>query len=152
VRPGVRTLAAKCGCASTAKQTAPDPELRRAIAQCERRQAEIECRKERHGALALDAAECGTRWMSGGRQQVPPSVKYYDPDGRTNGYYDPRHPDSIFISHGLSAEQTVKTVMHELHHWRTPWMKGHEEMANLVSRLYSKQYFESSHWNTRASA
>jgi hypothetical protein len=107
--------------------------------------------KERHGSLVLDAADCAIRWMSDGREQTPPMVKFFSEDSRRAGYWNPRTPNVIWSKRGMSAEQVVKTVFHEVSHFRRPWDRN-EGMAELEEKLFSRRHFESSQWDARRSA
>jgi hypothetical protein len=134
--PACRTLAAKCACVS--KQ--PDPAaVKEALALAERRQAWIECCKEKHGALAWDVAECHYRWETDGRVQDGPVVKWFDDDGRRAGFYQPGQADVIWLNRSLSAKEVLEVAAHEAAHAWKCWDPS-EESARISAKYTVRRY------------
>ena len=142
--PSCRTIAAKCagqackcGCSSSSKT--PDPTLLKAVTRFRDREA---CHREPLGALAWNAAQDGTRWLTGGVLQEGPSVKFVPFDGKRLGYWRPGD-DVVHVARGLSAEQTISTVMHEVSHWFRAWDPS-EDMARSdadhLTRRFMRQF------------
>jgi phage head maturation protease len=150
---GTRTISAKCsGCggasgASCGCRTAkhPDPaeveQLARDVTKTlERHEAFEAALAEGHqGRLALDVAAKAVRWISGGRMQEPPIVRFFDFDGRRGGYFDPTEPDSIFVSRGLADLETISATAHEVAHWLRPWDAG-EEVPRIEAESVVRRY------------
>jgi hypothetical protein len=129
--------------------------VKEAFALFERNQALAAALRERNGALVLAACEKATRWQTDGRltnghQQTPPMVKFFDPDGVRSGYFDPKDPDAIYIARGLSDEETLLAVGHEVsHHLRrklSPWSPDNEELARIEEELFLQRYLRSLGW------
>lgn len=102
-----------------------DAEKREALRIWERTQALVRDLETGRGdpnyGLALDVAEKSVRWLTGGRRQKPPLVRFFPFDGKRAGYFQPLQPDSIYVSTGLTEEQCIRTVAHETEHWLSPW-------------------------------
>jgi len=107
----------------------------------ERRRAWDAALQEPLGPLALDIAEKATRWLSEGRVQEPPMVKFFDPDGERSGYYSPRDPDAIYVARGLSVKELVLVVGHEVSHLLR-WPDRGEDVARVEERMVYVRYFE----------
>jgi hypothetical protein len=136
--PSCRTLSAKCAspCSCTPRAPALDPNDLKRFA---RNQACVDALREPWGALAINCANTAVRWATGGREQTGPIVKWFDPDGRRDGFWDPSDPDAIHISRGLSPEETVSTIAHEVEHWRRPW--ADEAGAERAADRFVWRYF-----------
>lgn len=118
-----RTVSVKGSCGCSDRSKLPDPaEVAQLAADIRRTLARAEALREPRGALALDIAEKATRWLTGGRVQRPPSVKFfdYDPNERQLGFYDPGTPDVIYVCRGLSDTQLIRTIGHEVSHHLSP--------------------------------
>jgi len=116
----------------------PDPALVREV---KRFQAFAECMKEPHGALAWDVAQCSARWMSNGRVQEGPAVKWFDPDGRRAGFWVPG-ADEIHLSRGLSWNEVIRVTAHEAAgHWWHNWDSS-EATAKQAEKYVERRYHE----------
>jgi hypothetical protein len=138
---------APCGCDSCATLSQPDPvglkeSLRAAALQ------------ERRGALAMDAVEKFTRWLSGGRVQEPPMPKFCDPDGKRLGYFTPRDPETIYVARGQTDEELLRTLGHEISHFLqyklTPWLPDNEHIACTEGEHVLRQYLDQDQRGTEA--
>ena len=125
----------RCGCS---EPRTPDPAVLKAV---KRFQAWSECIREPHGALAWDVAQCSARWMSDGRVQEGPAVKWFDPDGRRAGYWRPGD-DAIHLSRGLSWGEVIRVTAHEAAgHWWHNWDSS-EATAKLAEEYVQRRYLE----------
>jgi hypothetical protein len=145
--PHAQVTAVKCD--HCGKATHSDPAVGReaqrfaqTVKKFERTLARADTLGEPQGALALDVAEKAVRWLSNGREHEPPVVKFFDYDGVRGGYWDPGEPEAIYISRGLSDEELVRAVGHELSHWRNPTDFG-EMLAELEAESVLRRYYQS---------
>lgn len=136
--PACRTLSTKCagncGCGTRALDAIVDAHHRRA--------ADAAATREPLGALALDVAEKAVRWLTGGREQARPLVKFYDPDNERAGYYTLRDPHAVQVARGLGLHQLVEVVAHEVSHYLRPWDPT-ELVAEAEGQLVARRYLES---------
>jgi hypothetical protein len=102
----------------------------------------MECLKERHGALAWDGSNTFARWLTDGRLQEGPNVVFFDPDlynGKRAGFTK-QGSDEIHIARGLSFEETLATVAHEVSHAVS---YSCEAEAQVDERWLTRRYLES---------
>lgn len=119
-------------------------ELTKEVARFRRNESLVACLKERHGSTAWNTAECAARWLSDGRLQQGPLIKWFDPDGRRMGFYNPLRPDEISISRDLTEKETVITVAEETAHWFRPWEPS-ELLAKTDAEWIARRYLETHH-------
>lgn len=138
--PGTSTLSAKA-----ARAVADPAVVKEGLAIYRRTQALEAARRERngYGLFCLDITEKATRWLTLGREQEPPLVRFYDPDGtRRTGYYDVLRPGEINIRRGLSKSEAVKTIGNELTHALSLGLAGEGEARFNEDYVY-RRYRES---------
>ena len=117
---GIEFKAAPC-CRSCASPL-PDPkEVAQLAADIRRTLARAAALREPRGALVLDVAEKAVRWLTNGREQRAPLVKFFDADGERLGSFDPATPDTIYVCRGLSDVELIRTIGHEVSHFISPW-------------------------------
>jgi hypothetical protein len=94
---------------------------------------------EPNGPVALDIARKSVRWLTEGRRQDAPAIRFFDPDGRRNGFFDPRQPEFIHLARGLSLDDLARVVGHECAHYLAPHSADEHEprrAGDYVQRRY----------------
>jgi hypothetical protein len=137
---GTATISAK-----SARAAAAEAAKQEGLAIFRRNQAFLDALREPQGRLALDVCEKAVRWISRGTVQTPPLVHFFDLaeyNGTKVGFFDPSDPGSIHVARGMSDEDLVETVCHEVSHFLNPHDPG-EEIARVDGRYTARAYLES---------
>lgn len=149
--PDTGIVAIKCsGCggaeAPAAKRQPPPAEVQQLVRDAKRTiewsDGLLAALKERQGPLAVDIAAKSVRWLTDGRVQEPPIVKFFDPDGKRSGYYSFTDPGAIYIARGLADEDCVRAVAHETQHLLRPW-DAREELPRLAEESVFRRWRQS---------